>query len=225
MVCPSPRGNVAHCSPIDSFRSFWRAVIQIGAPGTISESLTNPCPAFRVKGLGTILIFDEDRPRLVHLEPGNAFYSLLDSKFVRLLYTKTILAYTPCLLRFSARRAAMDITLTSLEQSQARVSWTPRNRWFPSRHAWSASCETVSEKDPRGNAADEKHPERLCSCRRWPFLSRISQFVRRMDIDEKTGMDYWLSKSANVGNLTENFLKGDARLEVARSAIQVQSEI
>ena len=39
--------------------------------------------------------------------------------------------------------------------------------------------------------------------------------LRRMDIDEKTGMDYWLSKSANVGNLTENFLKGDARLEVA----------
>ena len=39
--------------------------------------------------------------------------------------------------------------------------------------------------------------------------------LRRMDIDEKTGMDYWLSKSANVGNLTENFLQGDARLEVA----------
>lgn len=39
--------------------------------------------------------------------------------------------------------------------------------------------------------------------------------LRRMDIDEKTGMDYWLSKNANVGNLTENFLKGDARLEVA----------
>ena len=39
--------------------------------------------------------------------------------------------------------------------------------------------------------------------------------LRRMDIDEKTGMDYWLSKNANVGNLTENFLQGDARLEVA----------
>lgn len=39
--------------------------------------------------------------------------------------------------------------------------------------------------------------------------------LRRMDIDEKTGMDYWLSKSANVRDLTENFLKGDARLEVA----------
>ena len=39
--------------------------------------------------------------------------------------------------------------------------------------------------------------------------------LRRMDIDERTGMDYWLSKSANVGILTENFLQGDARLEVA----------
>ena len=39
--------------------------------------------------------------------------------------------------------------------------------------------------------------------------------LRRMDIDEKTGMDYWLSKKANVGDLTENFLQGDARLEVA----------
>ncbi len=39
--------------------------------------------------------------------------------------------------------------------------------------------------------------------------------LRRMDIDEKTGMDYWLSKNANVGDLTENFLQGDARLEVA----------
>lgn len=39
--------------------------------------------------------------------------------------------------------------------------------------------------------------------------------LRRMDIDEKTGMDYWLSKSANANNLTENFLLGDARLEVA----------
>jgi len=39
--------------------------------------------------------------------------------------------------------------------------------------------------------------------------------LRRMDIDEKTGMDYWLSKNANIGNLTENFLQGDARLEVA----------
>lgn len=39
--------------------------------------------------------------------------------------------------------------------------------------------------------------------------------LRRMDIDEKTGMDYWLSKSANVSDLTENFLLGDARLEVA----------
>lgn len=39
--------------------------------------------------------------------------------------------------------------------------------------------------------------------------------LRRMDIDENTGMDYWLSKSANVGELTENFLQGDARLEVA----------
>ena len=39
--------------------------------------------------------------------------------------------------------------------------------------------------------------------------------LRRMDIDEKTGMDYWLSKSSNVGDLTENFLLGDARLEVA----------
>ena len=39
--------------------------------------------------------------------------------------------------------------------------------------------------------------------------------LRRMDIDEKTGMDYWLSKSADVRDLTENFLQGDARLEVA----------
>lgn len=39
--------------------------------------------------------------------------------------------------------------------------------------------------------------------------------LRRMDIDEKTGMDYWLSKKADVSDLTENFLQGDARLEVA----------
>ena len=39
--------------------------------------------------------------------------------------------------------------------------------------------------------------------------------LRRMDIDEKTGMDYWLSKNANLSDLTENFLLGDARLEVA----------
>lgn len=39
--------------------------------------------------------------------------------------------------------------------------------------------------------------------------------LRRMDIDEKTGMDYWLSKNGNLGDLTENFLQGDARLEVA----------
>ena len=39
--------------------------------------------------------------------------------------------------------------------------------------------------------------------------------LRRMDIDEDTGMDYWLSKSSALSDLTENFLKGDARLEVA----------
>lgn len=39
--------------------------------------------------------------------------------------------------------------------------------------------------------------------------------LRRMDIDENTGMDYWLSKRANKADLTENFLLGDARLEVA----------
>ena len=39
--------------------------------------------------------------------------------------------------------------------------------------------------------------------------------LRRMDVDENTGMDYWLSKSTAVGDLTENFLQGDARLEVA----------
>lgn len=39
--------------------------------------------------------------------------------------------------------------------------------------------------------------------------------LRRMDIDENTGMDYWLSKSSVGDDLTENFLEGDARLEVA----------
>ena len=39
--------------------------------------------------------------------------------------------------------------------------------------------------------------------------------LRRMDADENTGMDYWLSKSTAVGDITENFLQGDARLEVA----------
>ncbi len=39
--------------------------------------------------------------------------------------------------------------------------------------------------------------------------------LRRMDVDENTGMDYWLSMSTAVGDITENFLQGDARLEVA----------
>ena len=39
--------------------------------------------------------------------------------------------------------------------------------------------------------------------------------LRRMDQDEDTGMDYWLSKSKGHEDLTENFLLGYARLEVA----------
>lgn len=48
------------------------------------------------------------------------------------------------------------------------------------------------------------------------ILSRTKYTIlRRMDIDEDTGMDYWLSKSTDLKDLTENFLQGDARLEVA----------
>lgn len=48
------------------------------------------------------------------------------------------------------------------------------------------------------------------------ILSRTKYTVlRRMDIDEDTGMDYWLSKNTSAGSVTENFLQGDARLEVA----------
>ncbi|MCY3936354.1 MAG: hypothetical protein OXG09_10270 [Chloroflexi bacterium] len=39
--------------------------------------------------------------------------------------------------------------------------------------------------------------------------------LRRTDIDEDPGIDYWLSKNSGVDEPTENFLKGDARLEVA----------
>lgn len=48
------------------------------------------------------------------------------------------------------------------------------------------------------------------------ILSRTKYTVlRRMDIDEDTGMDYWLSNSNSAGSVSENFLQGDARLEVA----------
>ena len=46
--------------------------------------------------------------------------------------------------------------------------------------------------------------------------------LRRMDIDEDTGMDYWLSKSSVGDDLTENFLEGDARLEVAGDGRKLQ---
>ena len=48
------------------------------------------------------------------------------------------------------------------------------------------------------------------------ILSRTKYTVlRRMDIDEDTGMDYWLSIGTEQRELSENFLQGDARLEVA----------
>ncbi len=48
------------------------------------------------------------------------------------------------------------------------------------------------------------------------ILSRTNYTVlRRMDQDEDTGMDYWLSTRPTAGELTENFLLKHARLEVA----------
>ena len=48
------------------------------------------------------------------------------------------------------------------------------------------------------------------------ILSRTNYTVlRRMDQDEDTGMDYWLSTRPTADEFTENFLLKNARLEVA----------
>ena len=39
--------------------------------------------------------------------------------------------------------------------------------------------------------------------------------LRRTDIDEDSGVDYWLSKESLAAEASENFLQEDARLEVA----------
>lgn len=99
--------------------------------------------------------------------------------------------------------SGVSCEMKSLQEilSMLRISWNEtvtqqmKNTWYDRREA--------SEVGAAGLAI-------------LVMLSRTNYTVlRRMDIDEDSGMDYWLSKNSSAGNVTENFLQGDARLEVA----------